>query len=254
MAIEFVVDLACTPKSQLGFEEWYRLVRTARRVDALRAQGAPDDGEVTISRSTDAGVHSVRLRVGDLARDAQRLAPLEPHCASCPARALPMPFGCVAAINYPFTAANEEWLFGRLPSDDETTAGGLLLSALEDYGWTGARVDALRARGMFERTAPLRRRVGDEVVTSSQLLEMCFFVGDLKPVHATLVALFLGAAPHDLDDDDLEAIMNGDLAVRQRAFAEGRSLAINGAAAEANAFVIALARAASLGVGVRIDA
>lgn len=252
MSIEFVVDLACTPKSQLGFDEWYRVVRTSRRVEALRARGAPDDATVTVSRSTDAGVRSVQLRVADMAREAERLVPLAAHCASCPARALPMAFGCLGSIEYPFSAANEGFLFSRLPTDDESTAGDLLLSALDEYGWTGARIEELRARGMFEQKRPLERRLGDEVVTSSQLLEMCFFVGDLAPVHATLVALFLGAAPHDLDDDDLEAIMGGDLAVRHRAFARGRGLPVGGSSAAA--FVVALACAASLGVGVRIDA
>jgi len=246
MAIDWVVDLDCVPKTSLGFAGWFDRVRKRRTLIAARAGGARDETEIQIGDGVPTPLHVVEAGL-------RRLKPLETHCSSCPANALDAPFGCDGTIAYPIPTEAEEWLMSRLPSDLDSTAGELLTAAIEDYDFDGKPAAELRKRGLFVARKPVVRRWEGTRISSDQLLHMMFFVGDLEPMHLAMLALFLGCAPHDVDGDDLEEAME-DEQKRRALFEAGRAIEAKPPNLEMATFVRAVAIGASLGVGVKIDA
>ena len=112
-------------------------------------------------------------------------------------------FGCGGAIHYPISARAERWLVSRLPADLSTQRGQLLTRAVSDFNFDGEAIDAARARyDLYESKIPLERKWGNFFskktrITSSQILQMAFGVGNLQSAHARLVAYFVGFVNDD---------------------------------------------------------
>ncbi len=216
MGIDFVLDLPCGPKQQLGADGLIALVKARSRaeavIDMVRQRGderSPAEIELDVMLQTPDGVEQQSVTVQELIDQAQPLEPLRPMCGGCPVNGDSPGFGCYRSIAYPISLAAETWLLGLLPDDLETTAGKLLVRAIDDFDWTGQHAAEMRAQGdtFFESREALAVSWGEgeeEIqIDSDQLFHMLFHVGAVGSTHAFMVCLFFGIVPHDLDLDAL---------------------------------------------------
>ena len=138
----------------------------------------------------------------DLLDEAAPLDEVAGHCGACPA-GLSREFACHRRIRYPIPEHVEQWLMARLPTHLGCTAGALLVRGLGEFGWDGAPAAKLRAAGTtyFESRVAYGVRWesadGNIEISSDQLFQMMFMVGNLAPTHCLMLALFLGVIPHD---------------------------------------------------------
>jgi hypothetical protein len=216
MAIDYVLAMGCEPQKLLGVERLVGLHRTrilARTALAhMRDDGdqrPPDEIEVQLTMRKPDGESA---RGGTLQSLLDESAPLDEvagHCATCPA-GLPREFACHRRIRYPIPDHVEAWLMSRLPSTLDCTAGTLLARGLGELGWDGAPTAKLRGAGTtyFESRAPygVRWQAESETIeiSSDQLFQMMFMVGNLAPTHCLMLALFCGVLPHDISLYDLK--------------------------------------------------
>lgn len=261
MAIDYVLAMGCEPQKLLGVERLVRLHRTrilARSALAHRRDEGdgrvPSEIEVQVAtRKPDAdSARGVTLQA--LLDESAPLDEVAGHCALCPA-ALPREFACHRRIRYPIPEHVEAWLMSRLPTTLDCTAGTLLARGLGEFGWDGGPAARLRSAGTtyFESRAPYGVRwqndEGTIEISSDQLFQMMFMVGNLAPTHCLMLALFCGVLPHDINIFDLK-----DSAGRTRALAAAE-LAIEPDAdiEQLAAFLRTLAVAARLEVSVLVD-
>jgi hypothetical protein len=162
---------------------------------------------ISVVRSPD-GPQETEIRIADLLAEAAPLKDLATNCVNCSANILSSDFGCGGVINYPITTLAEQWLVSRLPADLNTPVGQLLMHAIGDFDYDGAVVNAARARkDLYEADRPAERKWGSlfskkTTITSSQILQMAFFVGSLEPTHAKMIAYFLGFLDSDFNVSD----------------------------------------------------
>jgi hypothetical protein len=216
MAIDYVLATRCEPQRQLGIDRMMGLHRTrilARtalaRVRAEGDQRAASEIDVQLTIRKPDGESARGVRIQDLLDETAPLDAVASHCASCPA-GLRREFTCHRRIRYPIPEHVEEWLMGRLPKKLDCTAGALLARGLGEFGWDGEPVAKLRTHGttFFESRVPYGVRwQGEEgtlEVSSDQMFQMMFMVGDLAPTHAMMLALFCGVIPHDISLQELK--------------------------------------------------
>ena len=209
MAIDYVLAMGCEPQRQLGVERLVALHRTrilARSALAhMRQDGeqrTPDHIEVQLTMRKPEGDSARGVTLQDLLDESAPLDEVAAHCGTCPA-GLPREFACHRRIRYPIPEHVEQWLMARLPAQLDCTAGALLVRGLGEFGWDGSPAAKLRASGTtyFEsRVAYGVRWEGEEgviEVSSDQLFQMMFMVGNLTATHSLMLALFLGVIPHD---------------------------------------------------------
>lgn len=212
MGIDFVLDHPCGPKQALGSDGLIALVKAKSRAEAVlqmvRERGderAAAEIELEVMLQTPDGVEQQSVTVQQLIDQATPLEPLRPQCAGCAVNGDSPGFGCYRSIAYPIAEAAETWLLGLLPDDLDTTAGQLLVRAIDDFEWTGQHAAEMRAQGdtFFECREALAVSWGegeDEIqIDSDQLFHMLFHVGAVASTHAFMVCLFFGIVPHDLD-------------------------------------------------------
>lgn len=226
MGIDYVIDRDCPVKEQLSTDGIVERIKARGRAEMVlnivRDSGdhrTPSEITFQTMLQTPDGVEEKEVSVQELLDQAAVLDDLEPHCEGCPANALGHHFGCYNYISYPLQTAAEEWLMARLPAELTGTAGHLLTAAVRDLEIDGAPVAQMRQdETFFEERTPAHRRWGGLLsrnhfeLTSDQLLQMMFAVGDLQPSHAAMVCLFLGVLPHDLEPE----ILRDSTALRQQ--------------------------------------
>jgi hypothetical protein len=261
MAIDYVLAMSCEPQRQLGIERLVNLHRTrilARSALAhMREDGedrSPAEIEVQLTMRKPEGDSARGVSLQDLMNEAAPLDEVAGHCATCPAH-LPREFACHRRIRYPIPEHVEQWMMGRMPPALACTAGALLVRGLGEFGWDGEPTARLRGNGntFFESRVPYGVRWQGEdgiiEISSDQLFQMMFMVGNLAPTHSLMLALFFGVIPHDTSLHDLKD-------------KDGRSRALEAAhlPTEADpdieqvaAFLRTLALAARLDVNVIID-
>ena len=261
MAIDYVLAMSCEPQRQLGIERLVNLHRArilARSTLAhMREDGeqrAPAEIEVQLTMRKPGGDSARGVTLQDLLDESSPLDEVSSHCATCPA-GLTREFACHRRIRYPIPEHAEAWLMGRLPSALGCTAGALLVRGLGEFAWDGAPAARLRATGttFFESRAPygVRWQVDDGVleISSDQLFQMMFMVGNLSPTHCLMLALFCGVIPHDTSLHDLK-----DDAGRSRALAATRlAPEADGDIEQLAAFLRTLVVAARLDASIVID-
>jgi hypothetical protein len=216
MAIDYVLATGCVAQKTLGIGRLVELNRTrilARSALAsMRADGdqrAPGEIEVQLTMRKPDGDSARGVSLQDLLDESTPLDAVTVECETCPAR-LPRELACHRRIRYPIPEHVEQWLMGRLPDSLDTTAGALLVRGLGEFGWDGAPTAKLRAAGTtyFESRAPYGVRwQGDDgliEISSDQLFQMMFMVGNLAPTHSLMLALFFGVIPHDISLHDLK--------------------------------------------------
>jgi hypothetical protein len=261
MAIDYLLGVRCEPHRQLGVDRLVTLNRTrilARSALAhMREDGdarAPHEIEIQLTMRTSEGDSGRGVTLQDLLEEARPLDQVAEFCGNCPAH-LPREFACHRRIRYPIPERVEAWLMARLPTSLACTAGALLVRGLAEFGWDGAPTAKLRAAGttFFESRVPygVRWESNDGVieVSSDQLFQMMFLVGNLQPTHCLMLALFFGVIPHDTSLHDLK-----DDAGRTRALAHAHLENEPDADIEQlAAFLRALATAARLDVPILVD-
>jgi hypothetical protein len=268
MAIDYVLDVRCPPKATLGEDaggkerlvELHRTRTIARAaLELARRQGDQRPVEqltLQMASSTLAsGASAVApvTTVGALLAQCAELEPLAAHCRGCAASG-GVEFGCHRRISYPIAEEAEAWLMARLPPSLECTAGALLTRAIRELGWDGAGAGRMRAAGFFESRAPygVRWRRDDHTVevSSDQIFQMMFLVGDLEPSHCVMVALTLGVIPHDTE---LAALKDP---ARRAALLAAADLPVQSdpGVEQIAAFLRALRDAARLDLKLRVDA
>jgi hypothetical protein len=220
MAIDYVVDYACTPKAELTTEGILeRLKGRARAHEIIRLFREGGDqrpvGEIgfEMTRSHPDGSEETRVvMVQHLLDDAAELRPLEHHCAGCPANAGGEPFGCFGQINYPISAQAEQWLIDRLPSIEQPLVWLLLRQAVQEMGYTGDQARALRTNpAYFEDRRVRGRDLVEFVFSADQAFELLFLAGHVRPVHAAMLLLFFDAVPRDFEADVLVRVMHAHM-------------------------------------------
>jgi hypothetical protein len=154
--------------------------------------------QVQVSQTRpDGTAMQVPMTVGELVALARPLGAYREHCKSCPANVADRAFGCIAKINYPLRKESEEWLLSRLPRDITDPSLALLFRFLSELGIDGRPADAMRPK-LFELKAPLVRRWGapphQKQITSSQIIHLLAFGGNIGPQQAALYTKLLGLA------------------------------------------------------------
>jgi hypothetical protein len=261
MAIDYVLAMRCEPQKLLGVERLVGLHRTrilARTALAhVRDDGdprSPADIEVQLTTRKPEGESARGVTLQTLLDESAPLDAVAGHCATCPA-GLAREFACHRRIRYPIPEHVEAWLMSRLPTTLDCTAGALLARGLGEFGWDGAPTARLRSAGTtyFESRAPYGVRWQDDrgtiEISSDQLFQMMFMVGNLAPTHCLMLALFCGVLPHDINIFDLK-----DSEGKSRALAAADLVTEPDADIEQlAAFLRTLAVAARLDVSVLID-
>jgi hypothetical protein len=170
---------------------------------------SPADIEVQLTMRKPDGQTARGVTLQTLVDEAAPLDQVAEHCASCPA-GLSRAFACHRRIRYPIPEHVEAWLMSRLPSTLDCTAGALLARGLGEFGWDGGPASVLRGAGTtyFESRAPYGVRwEGDHgtiEISSDQVFQMMFMVGNLAPTHCLMLILFCGVLPHDISIYDLK--------------------------------------------------
>ena len=241
MAIDYIIELDCQPKETLGaagiLERLKERVRAAEVIEWFRAAGdsrPPDQMGFEFSQSAPGRPGEKQLIVvQDLLDHAAALDQQAHHCQGCPANISGRPFGCIGFINYPITAQAEIWLLERLPVPDEPLVWLLLRQGIQNLGYDGASVKALRdaeaadgngERRYFELPVAPQRRLGELRVSADQALEMIFGVGErVIPNHAGILLLFFDAINRDLDAAAIQEISSSALSIRDEIALEMRA-------------------------------
>jgi hypothetical protein len=261
MAIDYVLAMGCEPQKLLGVERLVGLHRTrilARTALAhVRDDGdarSPAEIEVQLTMRKPEGESARGVTLQTLLDESAPLDAVAGHCATCPA-GLTREFACHRRIRYPIPEHVEAWLMSRLPTTLDCTAGTLLARGLGEFGWDGAPTAKLRSAGTtyFESRAPYGVRWQNDgrtiEISSDQLFQMMFMVGNLAPTHCLMLALFCGVLPHDINIFELK-----DGEGRNRALAAAELVTEPDADIEQlAAFLRTLAVAARLDVSVLID-
>ena len=241
MAIDYIIELDCQPKGTLGaagiLERLKERERANEVIEWFRAAGdsrPPDQMGFEFSQSLPGSTGEKQLIVvQDLLDHAAVLDQQAHHCLDCPANVAGRPFGCIGFINYPITAQAEVWLLERLPVPDEPLVWLLLRQGIQNLGYDGASVKALRdaeatedgnERRYFELPVAPQRRLGELRVSSDQALEMIFGVGErIIPNHAGILLLFFAAINRDLDAAAIQEISSSELSIRNNIAFEMRA-------------------------------
>ncbi len=267
MAIDYVIDLACEPKTQLTIERIIERLKNRDRANEVikvyrqAGDNRPDSeiGFEVTRRAADGTERKDLVIAADLLADAAALDQYASHCVGCPANRTGEAYGCIGTINYPISTQAEIWLLEQLP--DVSTPGLFLMMtrSIEELGYTGQ--DARRWRQQqpsifFTSQDTLVREYATTAITSDMIFEMTFQVGAIQPSHAAMLLLFYGVIPRDgLDPDIIMALTRGqvtDFTDRfpfLHRFEDGDDLTVK----DLKRFLLALYLAYSLDVALLMD-
>jgi hypothetical protein len=223
MGIDFVLDAPCPVKDELSTAGLVQLVKCRSRAEAIidlaRREGnnkpAAELFITQILQTPDGLQEQQQISAEALLDQAAPLAGLAHECEDCAGRLAREPFTCYGSIRYPIQRRTEEWLLSLLPDNLDSTAGVLLQKSVADFGYDGGPFVALRSNPAFfespqesQRTwrgkGFLGRFTTAFTLTSTQLLQMMFGVGELQPAHCQMLCLFLGLVPHDIASEQLQ--------------------------------------------------
>jgi hypothetical protein len=205
MGIDYVVDLDCPAKQALTLEKMVSLIKGRNQASVIiemsRSKGDQRPPEqLTFTRMVlrPEGPTKQEINVGTLLKQTQELEVHAHHCEGCKANLLEHPYGCYGSISYPISARAEEWLMSLLPAKLESAAGYMLRSAVTDFKYNGDMFLGMRPKDMFfESRTPVKRTWAGWTLTSDQVLQMLFGLGNLQPSHCQMICIILGTIPTD---------------------------------------------------------
>jgi hypothetical protein len=207
MSADYVLKFPCEVRKDIPEEKLVVLVGYMNLAEHLMKQIRQQDPsvstdtilnkyEVHVSQTRPDGTrHQIPMTILELLKAAQPIREYRAHCNDCRANISDTAFGCIAKINYPIRSEVEEWLLRRLPDDVNDPELATLFRFLSDLDIDGAHVDASRSN-IFELQQGLVRRWGSgsqqKQISSSQLIHMLLFGGDIAPPQANLYTRLLG--------------------------------------------------------------
>jgi hypothetical protein len=206
MALDYMLTFPCEVRKNVPEEKLVVLVGYMNLAEFAVAQIRQSHPAMPMEQILGVEVHvrqkrpdgtaeQMPMRIGQLVEQAQALRPYTQHCGPCRANIADRPFGCMAKINYPIKKESEEWLLSRLPDDIHDPNLALLFRLLSGLKIDGQPVDVMRAR-LCELQQPLVRRWGNppgqQQITSSQIIHMLGFGGNIRPQQAALFTKLLG--------------------------------------------------------------
>jgi hypothetical protein len=263
MAIEFMLECGCAVRQEVEARELIRLIKLRGQVKAIvekarRAGNETPPEELTVTRvfvDKQGQKQEQQVSLQPLIKETIVLERYEEDCdPRRPANLIGEPFGCFGRISYPVLAVSEQWLMSLLPDSLNTTAGVMLRNCVKQLGYDGSMLRPMRGKpAFFEHAEPVTTRWGEAfALNSSQLLQMMFCMGTMRPDHCALLALFLGLIPHDVPPDDLRnlkrrAEVMEDIDVPQAPAADAPQLV------QVAHFLRALKAAASLNVSLMVQ-
>lgn len=218
MGVDYIIGYECEIKKDLGSERIVSLCKQKSQAEAVleisrqKGDNRPPS-EITVGRfvETPEGKVQEDVNLQEMLDEAKGLDTYAPKCAGCPANSQDRPFGCYGYITYPITDEQETWIMNRLPDDLEGLRGKFLCKAIADFGYDGGGIPDLRRRGavFYERNRPVRRKWGGFFsgtrITSDQILQMMFGLGDLDPGHGMVLCMTLGMVKDDVTPVDVIA-------------------------------------------------
>jgi len=207
MGIDFIINYCCPVKESLGTDKIVSLLKGKSHAETVlemsRQQGDKrPPSEITFVRrlNTPEGPKDHEVNLQNLLNETKELDSYMEQCENCPARIENRPFGCVGYLNYPILAEAEKWLTSRLPQNLKSMEGFVLMKSIRDFEYDGTPVRNLRKqdRTFFQLKKPVVKKwdslFSGKSVSSDQIFQMLFFVGDIQPSHACMVCLFIGMA------------------------------------------------------------
>jgi len=217
MAIDYYLAFECEPKRHFGngdcskgAVEILEGLKSKNRAAAFR-QMAEKTGRDPTSATVTLYVHDrdgkpieKKATLAELEGQANELESKAGFCTGCPANFLGQPYGCFAAINYPISEVGEKWLLSRVQPG--TLGAALCLDFMREFKIKGSAIQELRKSGYFECKIPTsvtlkKGWLSKEVVTSDQLLETIFMIGNaLHPTHCFGILIWLNAIKADESD------------------------------------------------------
>lgn len=224
MAIDYIVDLGCAPKTTLstgGILDRLKARERAQQVIRLFRENGdqrpPSEMGFEFTRTAANGEEETRvIVVQELLDEANALAPLEHHCIGCPANVASAPFGCMNYIQYPISLAAERWLLDQLPGIDEPIIWLLLKQGVIELGYDGTLVAPLRTNpAIFEESKLPGRDMVEFLLTANQVFQMLFLTGHVQPSHGGMLLLLFGAIRRNLEAHQVVLIMNRSLTPEQ---------------------------------------
>lgn len=264
MAIDYIIDYNCKPKEELGTLGILERIKSRERarqiINLYRSEGDerdPMEMGFEFTRRTPEGTEEKQLiRIADVIEETKQLDPLAHHCEGCPANRTQMPFGCIGFVQYPFSALAEAWLLEQLPVPDDALVWMLLKRGIEEFGYDGSSVTPLRQSGdqFFEQQGVMSRRLGEVSVTSDQVFEMLFLLGNVQPTHAGVLLLFFGAIDRDLTAEQIMNLTPPTDPVKNHPFLLPFKADDDRTIAELKSYLYALYLAWTLNVRVLLDA
>jgi hypothetical protein len=222
VGIEYIVDLGCPPKDALSVERIVALIKGQNQASAIIKmarnggdQRPPEQLSFTRRVMRPEGPVEEKISVGALLDQAHELQPHARHCEGCNANLLRRPFGCYGSVSYPISTRAEEWLMSLLPDDLKGAAGHLLRSAVTDLKYDGGMFLNMRTQEtFFESRTPIKRKWGSWfsgwTLTSDQLLQMLFGLGNLQPSHCKMMSIILGLIQTGKESQQLPPATSND--------------------------------------------
>lgn len=197
MGIHYYIDLPCMPREAIGPDELSTMVDRWERATAVRegfvAKWGIDDETKMRFRERIVGREGEESREKTVAEAREACAPLEQfahHCLNCPAALRGTPYTCHGELTLPLSTEAETWLLERLAPTGSRCLD-LFLDASDQQPIGPSPFNGWRQAGFLEALEPPVASRNGRNVTSDQLLEELFGVGDLMPDHSLGPLLYL---------------------------------------------------------------
>lgn len=218
MGVDYVVGYECEPKKEVGTERLIDLCKRKAQAETVlqMTRNGGDNrppSEITFTRfvETPGGRVEENVNLQKMFDEVKELDRFAGKCSDCPANTEGRAVGCYGYVAYPITDEQESWIMSRLPGDLDSLRGKFLCKAIGDFGYDGGEIPRLRRQGevFLQRNRPIKRRWGGFLsgrkITSDQILQMMFGLGDLDPGHCMVLCLALGMVKDDATPDDVMA-------------------------------------------------
>ena len=227
MPIRYFIDLDCTPREELGRSGLLSMLARSDRAESIRQQflekyQVGDEKKMRFREkvtTADGEPEKREMSVADLKKETQPLDDLKHHCRGCPAALTGESYSCVGVISFPISEAAENWLVEQIPPSGSRSLELFLDACSRNNYGQSEMLKNWRKAGFFERSEPVQGERDGILVTSDQVLNELFFVGDLQPSHQLGVLIHLQAlkASDGREGDELLDLIEG---VDEKASAE----------------------------------
>lgn len=218
MAIDYIIDKACSVKEAVGADGLIDLVKSRNRAigiyqrilgEGKTEQEALDTSFFVQTFVATGEANTEQVTVRDLFRRSDRLKELAPACKSCPLNTKADGFGCYKSIGYPVSAEAERWLAKLAEAAIQRgLPDSILIKFILDEEVPGEFFGRMRQdeRGKFlESKSPFevlveRKMLKKTKVSTDQILDMLFAVGEMQRTHQMFLIFFSGGV--DISDEE----------------------------------------------------